>query len=88
MQRDFDKYGEAHFTFEILHRNVPEEHLHLYEISEIAAARYNEDPIYNTSTTPRISAKSRQQLAVRAKQKIELLHERIPNDFQRSPDKQ
>lgn len=65
MQRDFNEHGEEWFKIAVLHRDVPEDQLHLYEISEIAGARYNTgDRVYNKSRTPRLSAEARLLLAL------------------------
>lgn len=70
MQEDYNKYGKDQFYVEILHRNVPENLLHDYEKSIIND--YKNDGfnlIYNTSSTPRISAESRKKLLEKNNQK-------------------
>ena len=80
MQNDFNEHGEEWFKFEVIHRDIPESQLHLYEISEIAAAEWNnESRVYNISKTPRISSKSRKAMAQRARERLALLLERKPN---------
>jgi group I intron endonuclease len=66
LQADFDRDGEKNFQIEILHRDVPEKELHLFERSTIAVMDLeNEGRVYNKSRTPRISPQSRAALARR-----------------------
>lgn len=71
MQEHFNDHGEEYFKIQILHRNVPENELHIYELSEIVAAGYNNgDKVYNVSKVPRISACSRKLLTDRRNRQV------------------
>ena len=63
LQADFNEYGEECFTIEVIERGIHESALHFHERSLIVCyASENNDRVYNTSRTPRISEAKRKQL--------------------------
>src|SRR3982750_1406882 len=59
LQEDFNAYGEENFTTIILARDVPEDDLHVYELSEIVVYDYDGPGTYNVGKARRITAEQR-----------------------------
>ncbi len=59
LQEDFNAYGEESFMTIILARNVPEDDLHIYELSEIVSYDSDGPGTYNVGKARRITAEQR-----------------------------
>jgi len=71
LQRDFDVFGEDSFEFSVIERDVPENDLHIYELSEIVAYdtenSYDGFGVYNIGKARRVTAEQRRK---RPKRKV------------------
>lgn len=61
MQKDFNLYGAENFTVKVIARDIPEDDLHIWEISEIAVYDYDGPGVYNIGRARRITSEQRRR---------------------------